>query len=358
MSPKEWVAAFHMREEALERWYVPHIFTGLPLLLQLALVMFLVGIADYLCGMNPAVGIPVSVVIALSLFFLVATTVLPTLQLFLLALRDSSREEMKIPAQCAYKSPQSWAMHRLIARIFLLGHIIYAYSPFPTPSSWGLRWIPLRFGLYTHHESWITFDSWWLKIRNCYSIFNHDVELYTSRQCLDELAPQYDVSEMLKATIQTYTADVDTVLAAYQCFQTVSRDSTLNDHQNVRLWHDMGHVRRIQLFRCQHWPSYRLKQHPRSTDSLGLQVMHEEHLAFFLWSPSRLYLDAIVQKITSHLLELRCRIFRYELIHNRLRMLGKYQKSLLDHTYQYYHIPFHTVNIGPAGALVQHIHSR
>ncbi|KJA27027.1 hypothetical protein HYPSUDRAFT_102429, partial [Hypholoma sublateritium FD-334 SS-4] len=108
MSPQECVGAYHMREEALERWLVPQIFTGLPLLLQIALVLFFVGAAEYLCALNRAVGIPVSVVIALSLLFLGATTVLPTLQLFLLALSGPST---KIPAQCAYKSPQSWAMH-------------------------------------------------------------------------------------------------------------------------------------------------------------------------------------------------------------------------------------------------------
>ena len=43
ITPQECVGAYHMREEALERWLVPQIFTGLSVLLQIALVLFFVG---------------------------------------------------------------------------------------------------------------------------------------------------------------------------------------------------------------------------------------------------------------------------------------------------------------------------
>ncbi len=308
--------------------------------------------AEYLCALNRAVGIPVSVSIALALFFLGATTVLPTLQLFLLALSGPST---KIPAQCAYKSPQSWAMHRLFAYIFSLGSILYACSPFPKPASWDLPWIPLRFGLYTAHESWIAFDAWWLRIRNCYSMAAHGVILRVPRQCLDERAPQHDVSAMLTATIRTYTEHAPSVLAAYACFAEVSRAAALDDQAQagIPLWRDMGPVRRIQLFRCQNWPSYPLKTHPRPMDTRGLQVMHEEHLAFFMWSPARPYPEALARDVGAHLLELRCRILQFEFSNTRLRMLGSYQNTLIDHIYKYYRLPLFKVSIGRR--MVQHI---
>ncbi|KAF8174246.1 hypothetical protein BJ912DRAFT_62146 [Pholiota molesta] len=43
VSPKETLAILHMRSESLEAWYVPQIFSTLPLLLQSALVYFLRG---------------------------------------------------------------------------------------------------------------------------------------------------------------------------------------------------------------------------------------------------------------------------------------------------------------------------
>lgn len=319
-------------------------------------MLFFVGAVDFLCSLNRTVAIPVAIIVTLTLFFLAATTLLPTFQLFILSLRNPSQNPMKTPAQCAYKSPQSWAAHRLFTWIFYLARSIYTRWPFSKPYSWGMRWIPIRFCLYNEQENWITFDLWWLKIRNCYSMFNHEIEFDTPRQCLDELAPQHDISEMLKDTIQTYTGQANTVLATYHCFQSVSRDAACSDCPVIHKSQDMGYARRIQLFRRQYWPKYDLKTHPRPTYPPGLYVLHEEHLVFFLWSPSRFYPDILSQKIGAHVLELRCRILGYEFPHNKLRNLGKYQKTLLDPIYRYYVNPLHTVTIGPFhGGLIQHL---
>ena len=66
--------------ESLDRWYLPQIFTTLPLLLQLALVLFLGGILEFLWNLNTTVAIPIAVAVGSSLFFLLWTTVLPTTQ--------------------------------------------------------------------------------------------------------------------------------------------------------------------------------------------------------------------------------------------------------------------------------------
>ncbi|KAF9484149.1 hypothetical protein BDN70DRAFT_763842, partial [Pholiota conissans] len=45
-SSKEKAAILHMRLQALDAWYVPQIFAGLPLLLQAALALFLAGMIE------------------------------------------------------------------------------------------------------------------------------------------------------------------------------------------------------------------------------------------------------------------------------------------------------------------------
>ncbi|KAF6749530.1 hypothetical protein DFP72DRAFT_1048830 [Ephemerocybe angulata] len=103
-----------MQAESLDVWLVPHIFNLLSLLLQIALVLFLLGLTELLWIMNRTVGAWVAVAIGLTLLFLVSTTVLPTFQAISLYLPwspDSPR------SPCPYKSPQSWAFHHLVSPI-------------------------------------------------------------------------------------------------------------------------------------------------------------------------------------------------------------------------------------------------
>ncbi|KAF8179909.1 hypothetical protein BJ912DRAFT_1062706 [Pholiota molesta] len=83
VSFKEKLAIFHMRSEALDVWRVPQIFSALPVLLQAALALFLIGLIDFILPLGRKLTIPVSIIIALTLFFLAATTALPTYQGFL-----------------------------------------------------------------------------------------------------------------------------------------------------------------------------------------------------------------------------------------------------------------------------------
>jgi len=116
LEPQIAFALHHMHNEALERWYFPQIFTILPLLLQIGLVLFLIGVNDFLWNLNHGVALPVSIAIGFTLSFLVATTILPTLQNLLVFL-PRFRTSKKPRAPCPYKSPQSWAFHRLVSPI-------------------------------------------------------------------------------------------------------------------------------------------------------------------------------------------------------------------------------------------------
>ncbi|KAF5325008.1 hypothetical protein D9619_009814 [Psilocybe cf. subviscida] len=107
LKPSETMAILYMRLESLSEWYVPQIFAGLPLLLQGALVLFLAGMVEFLLALRLEVAIPVTLTICIPLVFLIATTILPLLQVY--ALQDPFRLSVsnKVPSPCPYKSPQS-----------------------------------------------------------------------------------------------------------------------------------------------------------------------------------------------------------------------------------------------------------
>ncbi|RXW17253.1 hypothetical protein EST38_g8598 [Candolleomyces aberdarensis] len=102
-----------MQAESLNSWFVPQIFAILPVILQLALVLFLIGLNEFLWNVNRAIAIWVTVAVGLTLFFLFATTVLPSIQSLLLFVPLRIGQQPRSP--CPYRSPQSWLFHRLIS---------------------------------------------------------------------------------------------------------------------------------------------------------------------------------------------------------------------------------------------------
>ncbi|KAF9550442.1 hypothetical protein CPC08DRAFT_647917, partial [Agrocybe pediades] len=116
---EETFALFNMRKDGFERWHVPKVFTALSLLLQGALVLFLAGMVDLSFALGMKVGIPVIIAIALTLAFLLLTTVLPTLQglLYIFHLPRTNGPETLLP-QCPYKSPQSAAFRILATHLY------------------------------------------------------------------------------------------------------------------------------------------------------------------------------------------------------------------------------------------------
>ncbi|KDR66602.1 hypothetical protein GALMADRAFT_259119 [Galerina marginata CBS 339.88] len=127
LTPKQSLAVFQMRSEGMEKWYVWKIFTALPLLLQAALALFLIGVVDFLLTLDNKVAIPISVVIGLILLFLLATTALPTLQgLYLYLPFLFVRDLSEVPSQCPYKSPQSHVFRAFFSFSF---HLFDRFTP-------------------------------------------------------------------------------------------------------------------------------------------------------------------------------------------------------------------------------------
>ncbi|TBU37662.1 hypothetical protein BD309DRAFT_598952, partial [Dichomitus squalens] len=90
-----------LRHDGFIRWHIPLTIALLPILLQIAMALFFAGLLDLLWSLHPAVAGVVTVLVTISLSFLVFTTLLPTLR-----------------GDCPYKSPQAMGVF-LTAQAFM-----------------------------------------------------------------------------------------------------------------------------------------------------------------------------------------------------------------------------------------------
>ncbi|KAF5316750.1 hypothetical protein D9619_006483 [Psilocybe cf. subviscida] len=311
ISSKEAVSVYHMRVEAWKKWRVPQIISFLPLLLLCAVVLFFSGIIVYLFTLNRTVAIAVTVIIGITLFFLLITTLLPTIQCFILSLSEPSRKK-DIPAQCPYKSTQSWIIYRLFAWIFR-----YTFA-----LGWKMRYIPIAFFVRRKDRySWTTFDSWWLSLRSTYAQFIHGV-FTPSSDAVDTASPGYDESRIIVHAMQNHSETSKMVLAAYHCFQEVSQ-TALRASDAKELEDISSSLRkRNQLLHLLYWNGVqygRLTGASNRLDASGVQKMHDENMMLFLWLPGdRTYSDVIARGLASHMLELQTRHLQYVMVQGSL----------------------------------------
>ncbi|KAH9944511.1 uncharacterized protein BXZ73DRAFT_87395 [Epithele typhae] len=122
---RESIRVRQFRHDGLRRWHVSAIILFLPILLQVALLLFLAGLLDLLWTLHPVVASVVTALVAVAVLFHTATIILP------------------IPsknADCPYRSPQSWALcatvqavKRVVASVATHYHA-RLYNPGPLPS--------------------------------------------------------------------------------------------------------------------------------------------------------------------------------------------------------------------------------
>ena len=190
LSSRDRFALLNMRVRGLEAWYVPQTFAALPVLLQFSLILFLVGLVDFLIASQTKVAIPVIIAIGVPLVFLVWTTVMPSLQAFMLCL-PIARQARCVPEQCPYKSTQSRILRHIItflkpiffslSRCIIAFHSLVVLLPLrllnpsmksaPNTEESGLnyykyeRWRLFRAIFETwYEEKWLKFDQAWLTL--------------------------------------------------------------------------------------------------------------------------------------------------------------------------------------------------
>ncbi|RXW17343.1 hypothetical protein EST38_g8506 [Candolleomyces aberdarensis] len=153
---KEAVALRQMRFEGLIYWRVPEILSLLPLILQVSLVLFFVGLLDLLWSRNRFVAACVTIAVGIVLLFIIITTALPTIQQIL-----TSNEHLRI-AQCPYKSPQSWLFYRFTNALFLLA-TKFLGLPWSKTRDSSRFYRLLKASLDT---DWLAFDMRWRGLRD------------------------------------------------------------------------------------------------------------------------------------------------------------------------------------------------
>uniref|UniRef100_A0A0W0FY79 DUF6535 domain-containing protein n=1 Tax=Moniliophthora roreri TaxID=221103 RepID=A0A0W0FY79_MONRR len=155
-TPAEALALRQMRRDSFEKWGVSSFLSVLPILLEVALLFFFVGILDLLWARHP---IPfafclVSVVLSTGLYFV--TTFLPVLALFLRLRRSTLHYSSFTPSYhfiCPYKSPQAWAVYRL------LFNALHALNKIPSIKSYIDRLpVTLRNHIRNPASDWSSFD--------------------------------------------------------------------------------------------------------------------------------------------------------------------------------------------------------
>ncbi|KAK1226698.1 hypothetical protein PQX77_010314 [Marasmius sp. AFHP31] len=153
-TPSEALALRWLRNQSLEKWRVPAIIASLPMLLELALFLFLAGLLELLRMRHPVLFVIAMIVVAFAAVFYLGTTIIPTVDIVRQALQGQVRWElqlarniqvpklflpsffiMRLPPMeytCPYKSPQAWVAFqslRLFSRILGSLHCAAKFLP-------------------------------------------------------------------------------------------------------------------------------------------------------------------------------------------------------------------------------------
>ncbi|KAL0063371.1 hypothetical protein AAF712_009766 [Marasmius tenuissimus] len=131
-TPSEALALRWLRHQSLEKWRVPAILASLPMLLELALFLFLAGLLELLRTRQPVLFKIATAVVAFAALFYFGTTIIPTVDVIRQArqvtwkLRNKRKNPnswrspvdfiMTLPPMeyiCPYKSPQAWAVFQV-----------------------------------------------------------------------------------------------------------------------------------------------------------------------------------------------------------------------------------------------------
>ncbi|KAG2008223.1 hypothetical protein CC2G_013677 [Coprinopsis cinerea AmutBmut pab1-1] len=156
LSPKEAFPVRQMRYEGLLRWHVPTMLSCLPLFLQASLILFFAGLLDLLWSIHNVVATVVSLLVGITMLFIITTTILPFSQYLFHFSRLNPTVDPQ--SQCAFKSPQSRAFHLLGTSILNLARqckdLVYGY---------GVARDYLRISIWNSDVHWVNYDLEWTR---------------------------------------------------------------------------------------------------------------------------------------------------------------------------------------------------
>ncbi|KAF9560950.1 hypothetical protein CPC08DRAFT_762346 [Agrocybe pediades] len=253
LSPKEVYALLHMRTQSLRQWHVPSIFRTLPILLQIALALFLVGLIDFLLPFGNKIAAPISVMIGITLLFLLYTSTYPAIQGILLYMQIRWFGYWQpSPSPCPFKSPQSYIFLKISSNLFNTWLKLYRHTPklglWRRLASSVLRVADARIkGIgalsyirksYDHPSSWTQHDATWLSIRDAYTQCKQQILLSTEgvEPSVDGTWKDFPIFDLVRAIQQTSEDLKRDFASEYYCVSEISEKIALS--QRHLSWKD------------------------------------------------------------------------------------------------------------------------
>jgi hypothetical protein len=119
-----------LRYEALLQWKVPEIISALPVLIELGVMLFFIGMIDFLWGTDTVVFAISTLVIIVVLLCVIISTILPAVFYPTSAPVDATAYKSIFASilPCAYRSPQAHALRALVGHIFSQFYRVKGYS--------------------------------------------------------------------------------------------------------------------------------------------------------------------------------------------------------------------------------------
>ncbi|KAI0628057.1 hypothetical protein C8Q77DRAFT_1162530 [Trametes polyzona] len=209
-SPRENARIRQHRHEGFVRWNVPFTIALLPILLQVAMALFFAGLLDLLWSLHASVAGVITAIVAVSLGFLVLTTVMPTFR-----------------GDCPYKSPQALGVYLLVqglARVVsLAASKVYTWLGWDRPK-WPLIIDPSMFRHWRRRlAGWLLnlshrrfFGSW----REREMAIVHDSAATLDHHLLADADATFMEDDFLDRTISSCLNDTECP-AAVECLQEI-----------------------------------------------------------------------------------------------------------------------------------------
>ncbi|CAA7263106.1 unnamed protein product [Cyclocybe aegerita] len=246
-SPEQIFTVLHLRTRMLREWRVSAFFKALPILLELALMLFFIGLADFLGALKILeVIIPVSLILTLTLAFLILTTALPTFHVLALSFKKA-RPGNSPPVPCPYKSPQAQIFHSSFTLLF---------SAVPSLTNW-IKFHGSQMRSRSFFDNfmdpgalnWTALDLRWMLLRryNFSSFFGGPYELTPYRYDWDledrwRRGAIYDRIDALDQLARRYHSSLDIKEAGYHCFV-----DSITDLPNTSIRKDISAMHRAEL---------------------------------------------------------------------------------------------------------------
>ncbi|KAK7043851.1 hypothetical protein VNI00_008016 [Paramarasmius palmivorus] len=225
-SPSEALALRQLRRDSFEKWGVPSFVAALPVLLEIALLLFLIGILDLLWSLRSPIPFGISLVaIVLTAGMYFVTTLLPALTIpkeQKRHIRNRRFERLSYQFICPYKSPQAWMLYHLVCSIGRLMSKVWLFRA-TMPSL-------LEHVASAHATDWSSFD---LRVVRQFDQYVRDdlfnIKLYEIR-AFEWAVRTFRDSPSMITHLQTILGTISPSVAI----------SAVLDHWNVALWEDIS----------------------------------------------------------------------------------------------------------------------